>query len=131
MPSICQFPLCKFPEERGGFCLHHAKHFAGAKPEVSKKPIKKVSDKRKEENKTYKKQVKSAVKKDPRCKIKSPVCTGKAQGLHHLQKRSPKNLTNPKNQVSACNACNLYIEENPIWARNNGFTISRFKKTTA
>lgn len=92
------------------------------------KPIAKVSEKRKQEDKVYKKQVKAAVKKDPRCKVKSPVCTGKMQGLHHKQKRSPGNLTKEENQLPACNACNLYIEENSEWARNNGFTVSRFKK---
>ena len=102
----------------------------GLKPTTEKKvpkPIAKVSEKRKKENKVYKKQVKAAAKKDDRCKVKSPVCTGKAQGLHHIQKRSPANLTDVNNQLPACNACNLYIEENSEWAKNNGFTISRFK----
>ncbi len=106
-----------------------AKAMGLSAPAVKKeaKPIPKVSAKRKEENKVYKKQVKEAIKKDNRCKVKSPACTGKAQGLHHLQKRSPGNLTKEENQLPACNACNLYIEENSEWAKNNGFTVSRFK----
>lgn len=90
--------------------------------------IAKMSAKRKEVNKEYNKIKKEMLTKDDRCKIKSPECTGKAQGLDHRQKRSPSNLIKIDNLLAACNACNLYKEVNPIWATNNGFSISRFKK---
>lgn len=96
------------------------------KPVKEKKPIAKMSAKRKEENKTYKKQVKAQAKKDNRCKVKSPDCTGKMQGFHHAQKRSPGNLLKEDNQIPCCNACNLYLELHTDWAKANGFLISRF-----
>jgi hypothetical protein len=64
----------------------------------------------------------------PQCEINSPVCTIKAQGLDHMQKRSPNNYLLHSNLKSACNACNLYKELYPGWAEANGHSISRFKK---
>lgn len=99
-----------------------------ADPSKEKKPIAKMSAKRKEVQKEYVKIVKKAAKKDHRCKVKSPDCTGKMQGMNHIQKKSPANITIEKNLTPSCNACNLYIELNTDWARNNGHLISRFAK---
>lgn len=129
MSEICTFPLCTRVEERNGFCFLHAIHFAGEKIKTKPQPIAKVSEKRKEINKEYKKISKAKMKVDDRCKVKSPVCTGKAQGQNHKQKRSPKNLIDINNLENSCNACNQYIENNTEWAKNNGHLISRFKKT--
>jgi hypothetical protein len=128
MSDYCTYPLCKRVVSRNGFCFLHAVHFAGEKIKEKPKPIAKVSEKRKAINKDYKKIVKKALDEDPICKVQSPVCTKVAQGLHHKQKRSPTNLTKASNLIECCNACNLYIEENPVWAKDNGHTISRFKK---
>jgi len=126
--DCCIFPLCDRKIERDEFCFLHAKHFAGEKVKDKPKPIAKESTKRKEVNKEYRKIVKEELSKDDRCKIKSPVCTGKAQGMNHKQKRSPKNLIDRKNLEGACNPCNGYCEDNPKWAKANGHQISRFKK---
>lgn len=133
----CKFPACKRFAEQNGYCIGH-RIYAGAsikvkdekaKSEPRQKPLPKQSPKRKKEQRIYRKQVKTAIEKDNRCKIKSPVCTGEAEGLDHKQKRSPANFLDTNNQVPACNACNLYKELNPAWAEAHGHTISRFKKT--
>lgn len=98
------------------------------KEEKKKKPISIKSVKRIAEDKLYKKIVKEMLALKPNCRIKSPVCTGKAQGLDHLQKRSPKNYLKRSNLIPACNACQLYKEEHPEWSNKNGTSISRFKK---
>ena len=67
-------------------------------------------------------------KYDDSCQIKSPVCTGKAQGANHKQKRSPKNMLDKKNLERSCNACNRYVETHVEWAKENGHSVSRFKK---
>jgi len=46
MSDTCDFPLCNKGVERGGFCISHAKYFAGAKPDKEKKEIKQVSEKK-------------------------------------------------------------------------------------
>lgn len=104
--------------------------FGNKKPEVEKKvykiPIKAV--KRIAEEKLYKKQLKEMLAENPNCEIRIPgVCMGKATGLHHLQKRSPKNYRKRENLVRACSECNLFIEENPTHELSKKFTISRFK----
>ena len=98
------------------------------KPEKKKVPIPKMSAKRKVEQREYVKIVKDAAKVDERCKVKSPVCTGEMQGMNHSQKRSPSNLLSKENLTPSCNSCNNFIENNLVWAKNNGHFISRFKK---
>lgn len=110
----CDGPLCRRPKKE-------------PKPV---KPIAKMSAKRKVEQRQYSKGVSEAIAADPFCKVKSPVCTGKAQGQNHKQKRSPKNWLLPENRENCCNACNLYIELNKDWAEKNGHFISRFSKLT-
>jgi len=99
-------------------------------PAEKKAPYKmpKKSDKRKQDDKQYKKIIKAQVKKDNRCKVKSPECTGEMEGMNHIQKRSPNNLLEKENLTPSCNACNRYIEEHPQWAKNHGHLISRFAK---
>lgn len=90
-------------------------------------PLPKVSAKRKQENKQYKKIIKAQFKEDNRCKVNSPDCTGEMEGMNHAQKRSPKNLLDRKNLTPCCNACNRYIENNIDWAKAHGHFVSRFE----
>ena len=124
----CAFPNCKSAEDRGGYCIGHAKMFAGAKVKEPPKPIAKESPKRAKENRKYRKEVGKALESDPRCHINSPVCTGEAEGMNHKQKRSPNNISKKSNQEHSCNACNNYVEANPVWAKENGHQVSRFAK---
>jgi hypothetical protein len=92
-----------------------------------KKPIEKLSkDRKKVQKKQYVPLVKEILAKNPKCKVKSPVCSGIAQGLHHISGRIGDKLLEKKNVVPCCNKCNLFIEENPVWARANGWKISKF-----
>jgi hypothetical protein len=124
--SECSFPTCTRIPEHNGYCFLHKIYSSVPQPPKVKKEIPKVSEKRKEQDKQYKKVKKEILGKDARCKVKSPVCTGKAQGLNHDQKRTPGNYTNVNNLTPCCNACNLYIEEHSAWALENGHTISKF-----
>ena len=76
--------------EPNGYCFLHNAKMGNPKSIKVKLPLPKVSAKRKVINKEYKKIKDSIISADKACKIKSPVCTGLAQGLNHLQKRSPK-----------------------------------------
>lgn len=91
-----------------------------------KTPIKRETPDMAKLHRQYRKMVAEMIVADKRCEIKSPVCTKIAQGLHHKQKRSKKNLLDRANVVRACNACNTYVEEHSEWALENGFTISKF-----
>lgn len=124
----CSFPLCKLKIDRGNHCVHHAKYFEPPREKKARTVLKKVSEKRKVEQKEYVKIVKEKLGENPNCEIKSPVCMGRADGLDHIQKRSPKNFIDRNNLKNACSPCNLYKELNPKWAIENGHSISRFKK---
>ena len=123
----CSWYRCTLKSEANTYCFLQNAKMGNPKALKPKKPIEKVSIKRKAVNKVYKKIKDSIISKDQSCKIRSPVCTGLAQGLNHKQKRSPKNLIVLNNLIACCNACNNYLETNDAWARKNGHTVSRFK----
>lgn len=122
----CRFPLCNRKSEHDGYCFAHAVHFGIDKPKKQKLPIAKVSEKRKVTNKEYKTIVKEMFAKNNKCQIKQSGCTSIAQGLHHIRKRLPSNITDRNNLIRACNNCNLWVENNPLEAIKLGFSISRF-----
>jgi hypothetical protein len=62
----------------------------------------------------------------PFCRIKSVVCTSAATIVHHLKGRTPKVILDEHYWCEACPSCNLYVEEHPDWAMENGFKISKF-----
>jgi hypothetical protein len=128
MIDTCIFPTCSRTVDRDEFCFLHAKHFAYVKEAKKKKPIAQQSEKRKIDQRKYVKIVKDQVKKDDRCMIGSPVCTGKMSGFNHTQKRSPKNLLKKSNLVPCCTACNNFLEKNSKWALDKGHTVSRYIK---
>lgn len=125
---MCTFPACNEKPYRDGFCIGHAKHFANPQEKLNPKKIRRFSKKRQKRQREYRKLVGKMISENNLCAIKSPVCTGLAQGLHHKQKRSESNLTDRLNLVRSCNACNEYCEINPVWACNAGMQVSRFKK---
>lgn len=105
---------------KGKYCRIH--------PSGSLKPVKPIAPRSKKLDKVMRKeyvpQVKEMVEANTDCKVKSPVCTGMAQGFHHLQGRG-KNLMIKK--IPCCNPCNLFIERNDAWARANGWKESKHK----
>lgn len=106
-----------------------AKMFSTVQPEIKKvrTVIAKKSAKRKTEDKEYKKIVKEMMAESDRCELSTPVCIIKAQGLHHMKKRG-KNLLNKEFLKRACNPCNLFLEENPLYAIEKGLSLSKFTK---
>jgi len=117
MTSNCNHATCQ-----GATCRRPAK----AKPPG--KPIARESKKRAKINMEYALINKVKLANDALCVVRSPVCTIFAQGQNHIQKRSPKNLTEPDNLENCCNMCNQYLEQYPGWAKKNGHWISRFAK---
>ena len=123
----CIWYRCTLKGEANGFCFLHNAKMGNPKTIKPVCNLAKASVKRKAVNKVYKKIKDNIISADKGCKIRSPACTGIAQGLNHKQKRSPKNLIVLNNLVACCNACNNYLENNDAWARKNGHTVSRFK----
>lgn len=113
-------------------CLNFGKPYCrahGVGISVKKQPKAIVKRSKKLERvmqKEYRPQVKEMVDAGATCKVKGPVCTGMAQGFHHLAGRLGKLLTDNKKKIPCCNACNVFIEQNDAWARANGFKLSKF-----
>jgi 5-methylcytosine-specific restriction endonuclease McrA len=127
--GYCSYPLCTRIEERAGLCFLHAAKCGIPKPEKAKAKIAPRAKKQEVKQKEYVKLVKSMLAENPDCEIKMPGCTGKATGLHHKQKRGPKNFLDPNNLKRCCNHCNLWIELNSKEAIKKELTISRFNKS--
>lgn len=120
--EVCNIKGCI--NYRKPYCRNHA---VGISIKKQPKPVKPRSKKLAEVMvKEYVPEVKEMVAANTPCKVHSPVCTGKAQGFHHLQGRDGKNLTDKKKKIPCCNPCNQFIEKNDAWARANGFKLSKF-----
>lgn len=126
MSDSCSFPNCSRHPQSNGYCVGH-QAFASFKQVKVPKGLNKVADKRKEEDKEYKKIVAQMASTGKKCEIKSPVCTKVMEGLHHMKKRG-KHYLDRKFLKRSCNPCNRYLEEHPDWAMENGHSVSKFKK---
>lgn len=138
MDIVCKFPLCKRHPEKNGYCISHRIYASEpsssqsdrSKPVTAKKkPIARFSEKRQKLQVKYNKLVKEMLADNKMCEIKSPDCTGVAEGLHHIEKRSARNLLDKTKLKRSCNYCNTFVENNVSWAEKKGFIISKHKKT--
>lgn len=89
------------------------------------KSIRKQSAKARKRQRAWAKVVRECIKeRGPMCQIRRPWwCRGYAEGGHHKLKRSQGGPDTKENCLLACNACNLWIEDEPDLAFELGFTI--------
>lgn len=137
--STCSFPLCKRHAEKNGYCIGHriyaaseSKKPASPSPEKPLKKkirqrVRKKSKKLATREREYKKIVAEMIHESNLCELTTPVCTGVAEGLHHMKGRGIHLLTR-KFLKRACNACNGYVERHPAYALENGLSVSRHTK---
>ena len=64
------------------------------------------------------------------CQIVSPVCTGASEHLHEPLTRGRAGgieaaLRDGPAPTECCDACNSYVSEHPVWARERGLLFSR------
>ncbi len=94
------------------------------KPEKKKpKPLRKVSVKRVEENKEYKKVREAYLKIYPVCETFD--CNNKSTEIHHKAGRTGELLTDVNHFLAVCIPCHKKIELNPVWAKMLGYSESR------
>ena len=86
-------------------------------------PIKKVSDKRKTENKDYTKVRKVFLESLIFCQVKG--CKGLATEVHHKKGRIGKLLTDISYFLGVCRECHNKIELEPKWGKENGYSLNR------
>lgn len=125
--SECSFPLCTRHAQANGVCISHAQYAGMTEAKKEKEPLNKKSEKQAKQDRAYNKIVKEMLAADDRCEMKTPECTGKAQGLHHMKRRGI-NLLTRKYLKRSCNPCNGYVEKHPLFAIETGLSISVHKK---
>lgn len=119
MPKTCIEPNCERRCFGGGYCRSH--QYKRGKTYR----IKPYSKKRRVVNEQYNQRARKFRNEHPKCTVLSPVCTGNTQGVHHVKGRG-RYLMDENYWKPACNACNTYIEDHPVWARENGHKESKF-----
>lgn len=96
-----------------------------------KKEIEKVSEKRKELDKQYKKVRKQYLTAHPFCEAKiEGVCTKVSTDIHHMKgKATEQEYLDSNLFLAVCRQCHDVITKNSRWAIDNGLSVSRHKKT--
>lgn len=140
MPE-CQFPLCTRNAEKNGYCVGHRIYAnntpapkedknSAPKKKAFQPPIKKRSEKMKDEMKGYKKQLKAFLSKPENivCKIQMEGCTKLATVVHHTAGRTGKKLKDESDWLPSCAGCNIKVEANDGEARDKGFLKTKLTK---
>jgi hypothetical protein len=113
---ICTEPGCPF---EGGYCKVHF-------IPPSKKPgIAKVTAERKEVNKEYEKVKREFLKSHPICEV---CMTEPSKDVHHKRGKIGKLLTDVRYFLAACRPCHIFLENDPLFAKKEGYSESRLKK---
>ena len=116
--------------ERGGLKVYFSKFGLGTSGckcfyswFESPEPIKKVSNKRKVDNKEYLKVRKVFLESSIYCQVKG--CKELATEVHHKKGRIGKLLTDISYFLGVCRECHSKIELEPLWAKENGYSLNR------
>lgn len=122
----CNDPLCFNYGKYNRMCGH------GEAVIEQADPIAKVSEKRGKINKKeYLPKMKQFVKEHPDCAMKTKVCTGSTQCVHHSKGRSSEALLlNMDHWIESCFACNAWVETNDGEARNLGLKKTKHDQTS-
>lgn len=64
----------------------------------------------------------------PDCLVPYPVYDKSELQVHHKRGRIDDLLTDERYFLCVCGNCHRYIEDHPQWAKENGYSLSRFLK---
>ena len=87
------------------------------------KPIAKKSKKLIDAEKIYTKERKVYLQAYPYCEVVG--CNSESQDIHHRKGRIGALLIDSNYFVAVCRTCHTEIELNPIWAKENGYSLDR------
>jgi len=88
-----------------------------------KKPIAKKSKKLIDAEKIYTKERKAYLQAYPYCEVLG--CNKESQDIHHRKGRIGALLSDSNYFMAVCRSCHSEIELNPIWAKENGYSLGR------
>lgn len=97
--------------------------------ERTRVPIKKVSDKKVQQDKLYSILRKNFLKNNPICAAHSLLnCSPVATTIHHPSGRVGDRYLDDSEFIGLCIQGHTYVELNPEWSKENGFSKSRLAK---
>lgn len=118
--KTCIYKSCNNPVWSKGRCKWHPLE----KPAPQKRSkLSPVGDKRLEELKEYRRRRRAFLQANPVCKVDG--CSNKATDVHHMAGRVGRFFLATAYWLAACRWCHRKIEENPAWAKENGYSASR------
>jgi len=109
-----------------GTCNHARRKSERAKPLVIK-PIKKVSEKRANQNAEYLKLRRGYLALYPMCEVED--CQNRSQDLHHQKGREGDLLLDTNYYMAVCRDHHIYYTEHSKEAIEKGISVSRNAKT--
>lgn len=129
MTHLCTDPSCY---SYGKYCRLHknsgVKKGDEPQPAVAE-PIEKRSKKGKKDDQEYTKIKREFLIANPRCQVEK--CNHVSEDVHHKRGRVGKLLTDVRYFLAVCRKHHKIIEDNPLWAKENGYSESRLKKDAA
>jgi len=85
------------------------------------------SKKRAKEKKIYLSRRKGLLILNPKCEPNEEGCELESNQIHHKKGREGPLLNDQRFFLYTCGNCHRVIEDNPEWARNMGYSLSRTK----
>jgi hypothetical protein len=96
------------------------------KPTVKTASIRPRSSKKEKLDNIYSQQRKLFLTYKPMCEAHIPgICTQVSTDVHHKKGRLGGNYLDTTTWLSVCRACHDYIETNPLFAKEEGFSQNR------
>jgi hypothetical protein len=121
MAKECKHEECTYPVWAKGYCKKHQY----LRTDKKIKSISPFSEKMLEALKVYKVERLKYLNRHPMCQAKIDGCTGDSQQIHHKKGRIGDLLTDPTHFLAVCHQCHVYIENNPIEAKEKGWSLTR------
>jgi hypothetical protein len=119
--TLCTVRGCR---NEGHYCRIHLVQTVKPLP-----AIKKESDGMKEVMKDYRKEARKFITVNPKCGVKG--CSHISEEVHHQGGRIGENLMNKKKWFPVCHDHHRQITDDPTWAEENGYSVSRLQKAKA
>ena len=88
-------------------------------------PIRKVSTKRAKQMRAYKLVRSTYLVENSICECVG--CYQPSTDVHHMKGRSGDRLVDEEFFLAVCRSCHMEIENQPIWAKKMGYSISRLE----
>lgn len=123
MAKECIVEGCHYPIFGGKLCKFHQWKRTDKKPTKNKpkKRISPISENRAKQLAIYRPKRDEYMKNHPVCEVDG--CNNPSNDLHHKNKRNGNRVYDEKYFMAICRSHHTQIDEDTVWARENGYLI--------